>query len=148
MRRWFDLEQRKEDTLLEGFVGAPVATGGLQRRRRVTVSQTVLVAFQKFALLAQLAHQAHHEARHTQRRRVVRLTEVMRQDAGAESALPTAWWSSWADELLEECRLAAAGTADHERPARLGRRPLVEAVGQLAERPFPAVEATPRGRLL
>lgn len=44
-------------------------------------------------------------------------------------------------ELAAEGRFAAAGAAEDEGAARLGRVPLLQAVRQLHERPLPAVEA-------
>jgi hypothetical protein len=44
-------------------------------------------------------------------------------------------------ELAAEGGFAAAGAAEDKGAARLGRVPLLQAVRQLHERPFPAVEA-------
>jgi hypothetical protein len=46
-------------------------------------------------------------------------------------------------QLVAEGRFAAAGAPEDEGASRLGRVPLLQAVRQLHERPFSAVEAFP-----
>ena len=86
-----------------------------------------------------LLHQAPDEGHQGQRVHVVRLAEVVGQQAAAERRLFPLGHSG-PHQLTAQGSLTAARATHHQGPARLGGGPGVQAVLDLAEGPFPAEE--------
>ena len=137
--RRLDAEEGEEDGRLEGAVGVPVRRR--QRVHHVRLFQLVCVAVHQ-AGPRDHRRQTLDEVRERQRLDVVRLAEVVRQQAGVQCPLAAGGCAGRPNELAAERRLAAAWAARHQHAGRhAGRRTAwLQAVRQLAERPFAAVE--------
>ena len=94
------------------------------------------------ARLQQLRDEAPDELRRREAGLAPRLAKVPGQHSAIEGPLvPGLRPGRRPGELGAERCLAAAGAADDEGAAGLGRRPLLQAVGELGERPLAAEEA-------